>query len=134
MGPGVDLFKNIFNFFKSDPMHVFLSIITIGSFLITLFVYKRIRAINSTLKKEKIIEWYRSIYGDFKKRLKKKNIPSDIYNRFKNLNKQLYNNIGYCQKRKIEKRFKTINKNDTEYTGLEAFANEVIIILERDKL
>jgi hypothetical protein len=128
----IDVWKTLAVFFKSDPSYVILSIITVISFIITIFVYIKLRSFNFAIKKERKIEGYKQQYMELKRILNQKSIPSDIFTRFENLNTQLFWNIGFLKRNKIKKQFHSLKKDDTEFTGLKSFVNDIIITLERD--
>jgi hypothetical protein len=132
----IDVWKISADFFKSDPMIVMIGIITIIGFIITILVFIKIKSFNSTYKNERRIKIYQERYKEFRKSLDHpRNISIDIYTRIGNLNRELYNNIGFCQKRKFEKRFSLINEtSDTGYTGLKSFIDDIIITLDKDIL
>jgi cell shape-determining protein MreC len=133
MNKGMFLWEIWADFFKSAPMYIFINIITIIGFLVTIKVFFKIKSINHSIKKLKKLECYQHEYEEFRDMLRKKNIPSDLYQRVERKNRLLYYNLGFLKSKKIKKQFKAIDKDDAKnYDGLKAFLNEVIIILEKD--
>lgn len=120
------------DFFKSEPMYITLSIITILGFVFTVNVYIKIKSINYSIKKLKKLEYYKNEYEKFMKMTNYKNVPTDLYQRVERTNRLLYFNIGFIKSIKIKRQFKSVDPNDKQYVGLKAFFNDIIITLERD--
>jgi hypothetical protein len=128
----IDYWKTLSEFFKSDPMIVIMGLITIIGFFITIFLLVKIMLFNSTYKNRRKIENYLKKYGEFQRKLIQKNIPQDIYKQVKNTNIQLYNNIGFCLRRKIKNQFKTVKNDDSEHTSLKSFIDDTKINLDKE--
>jgi hypothetical protein len=128
----IGCWKTLFEFFKSDPMIVIMSLITIIGFVITIYLLIKIMLLNSTYKKRRKINNYLEKYEGFKKRLIQKNIPEDIYKQVENTNIQLYSNIGFCLKLKISNQFKTVKNDDSEHSSLKSFIDDTKINLDKE--
>jgi hypothetical protein len=129
MENSMNLWQIIADFFKSDPLYVVLSILTIIGFFLTLNVYVKIKSINYSIKK---LEYYKSQYEIFRKMIKGENTPTDLYKRVKRNNNLLYHNLGFWKSVHIKNMFKSVDISDKNYDGLKAFLNEIIITLEKD--
>jgi hypothetical protein len=138
------LLKTIAAFLNSCTARTALNAVAIAGFMLTLIgfiftcnVYWRIKHINKTIKKAKVIEALRNEYEIIRKIIdEQEDKPSGLYlyEKAGSFNSQLHHYIKARKANSLRKRFNKLDKNDATYGALKIILNDIIAELEKDYL